>query len=283
VEQQRNLSARAVASLKQFSGRISLHSLAMYTLALISEMPVILLRCTFVFVLASIVLAASGHSLAQGAAWIEIGLIPTLWSMLALATPLGTGWWWKQRSGARKPSQREQLAYQDAIELLQAQTRAPLKLPKSWYVLDTPTPDAAVCGETLMLSRGLLESNHLPAALAHELGHLATTDGRLTAAINRLVLLPPRHEQTDHWHAIKLFTFLNGGFGLWLSGPLWGAYWRKREYKADAYAAKLGQAEELAGFLENHALIHDHPVPYIWLTEHTHPPVELRIDKLRDA
>jgi hypothetical protein len=44
---------------------------------------------------------------------------------------------------------------------------------------------------------------------------------------------------------------------------------------------KLGQAEELADFLENHALIYDHPVPYIWLTEHTHPPVELRIDRLR--
>jgi len=30
-----------------------------------------------------------------------------------------------------------------------------------------------------------------------------------------------------------------------------------------------------------HALINDHPVPFIWLTEHTHPPTELRIDKLR--
>jgi hypothetical protein len=204
---------------------------------------------------------------------------------------------------------------QDATELLQAQTRQRLTLPKSWFVLDTPTPDAAVCGETLMLSRALLESEHLPAVLAHELGHLATPDGRLTAAINRLVILPPRpprREQADYEQAgdrpqvelaihdqrilltilgIRLFTwilkktlkFVNGGFGLWLTGPLWGAYWRRREYKADAYAAALGQADDLADFLENHALIHDHPVPYIWLTEHTHPPAELRIDKLRDA
>jgi hypothetical protein len=28
-------------------------------------------------------------------------------------------------------------------------------------------------------------------------------------------------------------------------------------------------------------LIHDHPVPFIWMTEHTHPPTELRIDRLR--
>jgi Zn-dependent protease with chaperone function len=166
-----------------------------------------------------------------------------------------------------------------------------------------------------MLSRGLMESDHLPAVLAHELGHLATPDGRLTAAINRLVLLPPRpprrerteNEPTDDkpqiglvfhderilltilgvrlftWTVKKTLRFLNGGFGLWLTSPLWGAYWRGREYKADAYAAKLGQADDLADFLENHALIHDHPVPYIWLTEHTHPPVELRIDKLRDS
>jgi Zn-dependent protease with chaperone function len=74
-----------------------------------------------------------------------------------------------------------------------------------------------------------------------------------------------------------------GGFGLWLTSPAWGAYWRKREYKADQYAAHLGQADELADFLEVHALIHDQPVPFIWLTEHTHPPTELRIDKLRNT
>ena len=61
------------------------------------------------------------------------------------------------------------------------------------------------------------------------------------------------------------------------------SYWREREYTADQYAAALGQAEELADFLEIHALIHDHPVPLIWLTEHTHPPTELRIDKLRNT
>jgi Zn-dependent protease with chaperone function len=315
VQQQGKLIARAAVILREIAGRFSIDSLAMYTLALASEVPVLILRATLVLVLASIALAATGHPIAQAATWIEVALIPTMWSILALATPFGTGWWWKQRSGGRRPSQREQLAYQDAIELLQAHTQQRLALPKSWFVLDTPTPDAAVCGETLMLSRGLLESEHLPAVLAHELGHLATPDGRLTAAIHRLVLLPPRppsREQADYEQAgarpqvelaihnqrilltilgIRLFTwivkktlkFANGGFGLWLTGPLLGAYWRRREYKADAYAAALGQADDLADFLENHALIHDHPVPYIWLTEHTHPPVELRIDRLRDA
>ncbi len=303
---------QAVAFAKRALRRFSLDSLAMYALALVSELPAILLRTVLMFMVASFALAATGH-FPGSERLTEIGLIPTLWSMLALATPVGTGWWWKQYMGGRRPSERERLAYHDAIELLQAHAGEPLSLPKNWFVLDTPTLDAAVCGDTLMLSRGLLESEHLPAVVAHELGHLAAPDGRLTAAINRLVLIPPRprgpqqpgYEQTGQGQfglpfrdpqimlillvagllrqfAKRTLKFANGGFGLRLTGPLWGGYWRAREYRADAYAASLGQADELADFLETHALIHDHPVPFVWLTEQTHPPSELRIDKLRN-
>jgi Zn-dependent protease with chaperone function len=176
-------------------------------------------------------------------------------------------------------------------------------------VLDTPEPDAAVVGDALMLSRGLLEGPHLPAVLAHELGHLGSPDGRLTAALNRLVIHPAIYDREpeeryrrEHiplevnddliffiaiatyltlWSTKKLLAFLRGGLGLRLLRPVWGRYWREREYTADQYAATLGQADELADFLEVHALIHDHPIPFIWLTEHTHPPTELRIDRLR--
>jgi Zn-dependent protease with chaperone function len=161
-----------------------------------------------------------------------------------------------------------------------------------------------------MLSRGLLESEFLPAVLAHELGHLASPDGKLTAALNRLVINPPprpagQEQQPGQEREVfmlggdrvllavlglRLVAWLirtairiaqGGAVGLRLTAPAWGAYWRAREYSADAYAARLGQADELADFLEIHALIHDHPVPHIWLTEHTHPPSELRIGKLR--
>src|ERR1700722_12001599 len=181
-------------------GRFSIDSLGMYTIALASELPVIFARALLLDLIVWFTLAIKGHATDPPAFWLEVGLIPTFWSILALISPIGTGWWWKQRSGGRKPSQREQLAYNDSIDLLQAQTRDPLPLPENWFVIDTPTPEAAVCGETLMLSRGLLESDHLPAVLAHELGHLATPDGKLTAAINRLILIPPRpprHEQTN--------------------------------------------------------------------------------------
>jgi Zn-dependent protease with chaperone function len=82
------------------------------------------------------------------------------------------------------------------------------------------------------------------------------------------------------WVLRKTVVFAKGGLGLRLTAPFWGSHWREREYTADRYAAGLGQAEDLADFLEIHALMHDHPVPFIWLTEHTHPPTELRIDKL---
>jgi Zn-dependent protease with chaperone function len=316
----RTIPDRVLVILKRERRFFSLGSLLMYALALIAEAPVILARFFLAGLIAAVVLMIEGNP-NGGLGWAQVALIPTVWSMIALITPIGSAWWWRTRAGARQPSTQEQLVYQDAVELLQGYAEKPLPLPKRWFVLDTPQPDAAVCGNALMLSRGLLETDHVPAVLAHELGHLATPDGRLTAAINRLVIfsLPfgtsteedgerdtprkhPRHRRQDDQQApeddlqlllhliygflrvlFKTALFAKGGFGLWLTGPFWGAYWRGREYKADQYAASLGQADELADFLEVHALIHDHPVPFIWLTEHTHPPTALRIDKLRNT
>jgi hypothetical protein len=175
-------------------------------------------------------------------------------------------------------------------------------------VLDLPDPDAAVCGDALAVSSGLIESEYLPAVLAHELGHLNSSDGKLTAALNRLVINSPpwardREPREHHveigaddrvaltvtfvgaliWAARRLWRFAKGSFALRLLGPFWGSYWREREYMADSFAAGLGEAAALADFLEIHALVHDQPVPFIWLTEHTHPPSELRIGRLRAA
>jgi Zn-dependent protease with chaperone function len=274
----------------------------MYTLTMIAEVPVILTRALVMFLIAAVWLTLKGIHHYSFEPWLKLCVIPTLWSVLALATPVGNGWWWKQRMGGREPSEKEREAYQDAVELLVSHADGPLPLPSSWFVLDTPQADAAVCGDTLMLSRGLLEGDQVAPVLAHELGHLATPDGRLTAAINRMILWEPRQKATPELERpvvvggwlVLILRFLaalvsrtvitaRGGFGLYLTGPLWGVYWRGREFKADEYAAALGQGDELADFLEIHALIHDHPVPFIWLCEHTHPPTELRIDRLRKA
>jgi Zn-dependent protease with chaperone function len=297
----------------------SLGALSMYAFALIAEAPVILARFLLALLVAYAVLLIEGNP--QGSpSWALVALIPTAWSVLALANPFGGAWWWRTRAGGREPSTREQLAYDDAVELLQSNAARPLPLPKHWFVIDSLQPDAAVCGDALMISSGLLASDHLPAVLAHELGHLASPDARLTAAINRLIVfstpfrasaeagrqrpqveLLPRLQYTprpatdvfdlEPGLTQALFGFLRflfitslfakGGLGLWLTGPVWGRYWRAREYHADQYASGLGQADELADFLEIHALIHDNPIPFLWLTEHTHPPTELRIDRLR--
>lgn len=165
----------------------SLGALSMYTLALIAEVPVIFARFLLWLLVVGVAMAienGKGH-----ASLLFVVFIPTLWSVSALLRPVGGAWWWRTRAGGREPSQREQLAYQDAVELLQSYTPKPLPLPRRWFVLDTTQPDAAACGDTLMLSRALLETDHLPAVLAHELGHLGSPDARLTAAINRLVFL----------------------------------------------------------------------------------------------
>jgi Zn-dependent protease with chaperone function len=268
----------------------SLDSLLMYLLTLFGEAPVIIIRFLATVLFLGFLSLAKGHP--ESIMWGYLPLIPTGWSAIALTNSAGTGWWWKQRMGGREPSSRELIAYQDAIELLQGYATGRLPLPHDWFVIDTQQPDAAVCGETLMLSRGLFETDQLPAVIAHELGHLATPDGRLTAAVNRLLLWTPSTEPHDEplpmlaallrWTISKALAPFKGGLGLYATAPLWGRYWRGREYRADAYAASLGQGDELADFLELHALIHDHPVPLIWLTEHTHPPTELRVDRLRN-
>jgi hypothetical protein len=58
--------------------------------------------------------------------------------------------------------------------------------------------------------------------------------------------------------------------------------WRYREYDADAYAAPLGCADDLAQYLLEQQLILDTPVPHLLLIRQ-HPPVALRIDRLRRA
>jgi Zn-dependent protease with chaperone function len=59
--------------------------------------------------------------------------------------------------------------------------------------------------------------------------------------------------------------------------------WQRQEYEADSWAASIGWAPELAEFLQTHVLELDHPIPLEVLSSHSHPPTELRIDKLRQS
>lgn len=210
-----------------------------------------------------------------------LGYVPLGISVLTLLLPAG-GWWWQQRTGGRAPSARERLLLEDALESLQAVDPS-VKQPGRWFVLDDGAINAAVYAETLMLTRGLLESPWLTAVLAHELAHLHGSDGRVTAAIYRLTT-PPRGQLRWPWPGrwlIRAILFLGTGeLGLWVMRGPWGIYWRSREHAADRYAATLGQGEALAEFLDINALPWDLPVPFRWLSEESHPPSEHRIDRL---
>ena len=203
---------------------------------------------------------------------------PLALSLATLILPLD-GWWWEQQAGGRPPSQRERLIYDDAITQLK-HADPYLREPRRWFLIDKEEESAAAYADTLMVSRGLLDSGYLEAVLAHELGHLNSSDGRLTAALYRLTT-PPR----GHVHrGLKTISFLaSGAAGMWPLRAAWGAYWRGREHHADNYAAKLGQAENLGDFLDQRRALIDLPIPFIWLTEHSHPPTEHRIDRLTRA
>lgn len=231
---------------------------------------------------------------AEGLAWIGAAA-PLAHSALGLALP-GQGRLWRRRLGARRASAEEAAGVEDALALLRSVDPS---LPESlgYYVLDDPLPGAAVRGTTVVLSRGLLESESLAAVLAHELGHADSLDGRLTEALNRLQLwgdplAPPQGrggvEAYDDpaggllWGLVRWALRLAGGsFAQGLLSPLWAVYWRSREYAADAYAASLGQAEDLARHLNDHELPFDAPQLGLLYKAANHPPVALRIERLQ--
>jgi len=310
--------------------------LALYALTVALEVPAMLARYVAGLIVAGVLLRMTGNG-ASPVQWAKLAAVgPIVWSALALVNPRGGAWWWRQRLGGRAPSQREREAYEGAMSQLQARTNAPLPTPEHWFVRDDPRCEAAVYGNALMLTRGALElqGSHLPALLAHELGHLRGMDAKLTVAVSRLVLKPlkstahpsvdPRESANPHgstgphgpgdprarqprspvrdlmlvdsrarstlaaagltrWTLSKAMALLRGGLGLHLTAPTWAAVWRQQEYEADSWAAGIGWAAELAEFLQTHVLELDHPIPLVGLSSHTHPPTELRIDRLRQS
>ncbi len=234
---------------------------------------------------------------AEALAWIA-ALAPILWSVMGLALP-GRGRVWRRQLGARRLTTEEAATVDDALALLRSADRA-LPGPAACHVLDDPLPGATVRGATVILSRALLDSDSLAAVLAHELGHANSLDGRLTEALQRLALwddplaparvgsgggegvgVPDDPRGALTWACARwALRLAGGGFAQGLFSPLWAAYWRSREYAADAYAASLGQAEDLARHLTDQELPFDAPQPGLLFNASQHPPVALRIERL---
>ena len=98
-------------------------------------------------------------------------------SLATLVLPLG-GWWFQQH-GRAAASERERAVFEAAFEQLRG-VDPQLRPPRRWFVVDDPEPNACAYADTLMVTRGMLEGPSFPAVLAHELGHLNTSDARVT-------------------------------------------------------------------------------------------------------
>jgi Zn-dependent protease with chaperone function len=219
---------------------------------------------------------------------------PLIFSLATFVVP-GQGRLWRKTVGAHRASteQVEQLRrIVDGFEAIDPRVGMP-----SWcYVLDWPAPLAFVRGRALIVSTGLLECEGLAAVLAHELAHLISFDGVLTAAASRLglwddLLAPSEEEQLRHelewWIALPIeavrWTVRIAGAKWVLSATnwLWAPFWRSRERAADEYAASLGQAAALADHLEDVEKPRSRPQRYRFFNPFDHDPPDLRIEYLR--
>lgn len=291
--------------------------MVLYGVTALWEAPVIVVRYVTALVVATVALKATGHAGASASTWAKLALAPTVWSLASLASAAPGGWLWRTRMGGRLPSTRETQAREDAMRRLRAAGADRWAEPKKWFVVDVAEPHAEVRGDTLMLTRGALESRYLPALLAHELGHLRGMDARLMAAVEHLEVVGHRRvgsatrstrgaqeavsaPGTPGGAAVRTreagllwslargiarvwLELLRGGWGVATMAPAWGELWREAEYGADEYAASLGEGETLAQFLELHALSQERPVRWAWLKGQPSPPVALRVERLRAA
>lgn len=206
---------------------------------------------------------------------IAIGFGPLAISLLTLIYPSG-GWWFEQQQGGRRPSERERAVFGEAFAELR-RFDPNLRPPRRWFVLEDPEANACAYADTLMVTRGMLDSPSFPAVLAHELGHLNSSDARVTAALYRITT-PPREPVGFPFRLIAFL--LSGRVGMFFLKQPWAIYWRHREKVADAYAASLGQAQALAAYLDDYALEGDLPTPFKEFGETSHPWTEHRIEGL---
>lgn len=218
---------------------------------------------------------------------------PYLRSLAALALPLPAPLLLRASVGARRPSDREGKALAEAFGLVAGVTP-----PASVWVVDSLDENAWVIGSTLFVNRGLFESPHLVAVVAHEAGHLAAGDGRVALAAwwlpvrslawvaGRLIGTDSRSFAAGGRGVLRLparalgalvLLFAGGAFPMLLR-PLWAWYRRSRELAADLFAARLGHGAGLVEALSDWQVL-DLATP--WWVGRSHPYAEQRIDRLQ--
>lgn len=261
--------------------------LALYALTLAGQLAGAFARGLIVTVTLKLVGWIAGWSIpAETIGWV-VAFAPLAASALcvicpALAAPI-SGRWWEISCGGRPPEDDELEAFTRAIAQLQ-RVDPRLRPPRHWFVAEDDGCNAAAYASSMRVDRGLLESPYAAAVIAHELGHLRSSDATLTGALNALLLWPMATPAVRPLHTLAfrgLAWFACGQAVLWFTANSWEAYWRSRELAADEFAARLGQGAVLAASLEEHALSEERPVARMRFSRESHPYTKPRIARLR--
>jgi Zn-dependent protease with chaperone function len=266
---------------------VSVVGIALYAITLAAHWFSAVARYLILSVVLGLTGLLTGWPIPVNTTAMVIALAPLAVSLLAvicppLIAPID-GRWWEIYSGGRPPEQDEREAFQRAFHELQ-QIDPRLRPPRHWFVAEDPGQSASAYSSSLRVDRGLLESPHAPAVIAHELGHLRSTDARLTSALS-LLLLASLPTPTLHplWSLPLrgLWWVATGQAVRWFTANAWETYWRSREFAADLYAIHLGQGPALAESLEYDSLPYERPIRNMRFSRATHPYTKPRIAQLR--
>ncbi len=260
----------------------------LYAITLAGQLLAAAARVLIVTVVLWVVHLITGWPIPTSQIAAVIAFAPLAVSLLAvicppLVAPID-GRWWEIATGGRAPEPDEREAFQHAFNELQ-QADPTLRPPRHWFIAEDPTRNAAAYANSLRIDHGLLESPYAAAVIAHEMGHLRTSDSHLSSALN-LLLIKPMHtpEPWPLWSlAFRGLAWLASGQAiLWLTANAWETYWRSRELAADQYAARLGQAHALAQSLTHESLPHERSIRAMRFSRATHPYTKPRITRLQE-
>ena len=220
-------------------------------------------------------------------------------------------WLLKLSLNIRKPTRKEKHRYEEALnEMLSCiQSKFGKQLKLKVYVTDQKDEIAYAINNSVVFSKGLLKvcsDDQIKGILAHEVGHIFHGDTkqlgvivvsnfyarvllRTFECISNFLFIGVK----DGSIIIQIIFLLVGllffiplmvcAFANFFLSFLYQLISRKKEYRADQFAVKVGTAEGLCSYLE---LMEDFDIRgngFIEKYMQSHPPTALRVEKIEDA
>jgi Zn-dependent protease with chaperone function len=230
----------------------------------------------------------------QGWLWlyaIGVGLVALVAGYGRIVFSFGT-WHWDDEvqedevslvEGARAISKNssEFVKIQQAHAIVAKHAGSKVREPAEWEIIESPIPNSYTVGNKIFLTRGAIDSPHLAALMAHELGHLQQRDGQKLLALRRLIvntaytlgidtqpeavgslvggqMMITSNDQQMYYRVKgrqfrEEIAWLYGGLGLFRLESLWFDFWRSHDFAADYFVYSIGMAPQLIATLEAHA------------------------------